>query len=34
VYAFAHDERLGEVAAAVVDRRLRFHPDSPGELSG
>jgi hypothetical protein len=28
-HAFATDRRLGEVAQAVVDRRLRFHPDGP-----
>jgi GAF domain-containing protein/ANTAR domain-containing protein len=28
-YAFATDRRLTEVAQAVVDRRLRFHPDGP-----
>jgi hypothetical protein len=28
-YAFANERRLTEVATAVVDRRLRFHPDGP-----
>ncbi|MGE5826746.1 MAG: GAF and ANTAR domain-containing protein [Micromonosporaceae bacterium] len=27
-YAFAHDRRLRDVAADVVARRLRFHPDT------
>jgi len=26
-YAYAHDRRLGDVAADVVARRLRFGPD-------
>ncbi|WP_084388532.1 GAF and ANTAR domain-containing protein [Mycolicibacterium brisbanense] len=26
-YAFSHDQALTEVARAVVERRLRFHPD-------
>ncbi len=30
-YAFAHDWALGEVAAAVVDRRLRLDTDDAGE---
>ena len=29
-YAFAHDQALGEVAAAVVDRRLRLDSDDSG----
>lgn len=32
-YAFAHDQALGEVAAAVVGRRLRLDPDDTGELA-
>jgi hypothetical protein len=28
-YAYAHDRRLGDVARDVVDRRLRFAPESP-----
>jgi hypothetical protein len=28
-YAYAHDRRLGDVARDVVERRLRFRPDSP-----
>lgn len=33
-YAYSHDAHLGEVAADVVARRLRFHPDSDyGESS-
>ncbi|MGX6607032.1 ANTAR domain-containing protein [Micromonosporaceae bacterium Da 78-11] len=28
-YAYAHDERLRDVAASVVERRLRFDPDAP-----
>jgi hypothetical protein len=27
-HAYAHDRRLGHVAADVVARRLRFHPDT------
>ncbi|MEV0457101.1 GAF and ANTAR domain-containing protein [Catellatospora methionotrophica] len=27
-YAYAHDRRLGDVARDVVERRLRFEPDS------
>jgi hypothetical protein len=27
-YAYAHDRRLRDVAADVVARRLRFHPDT------
>jgi hypothetical protein len=27
-YAYAHDRRLRDVAADVVARRLRFHPDA------
>jgi hypothetical protein len=30
-FAFAHDQALSEVAAAVVDRRLRLDSDEPGE---
>ena len=30
-YAFAHDQALGDVATAVVDRRLRLDNDDPGE---
>ena len=26
-YAYAHDRRLGDVACAIVARRLRLHPD-------
>jgi hypothetical protein len=33
-YAFAHDRALGEVAAAVVARRLRLDPDDAGEPAG
>lgn len=29
-YAYAHDRRLGDVARDVVERRLRFRPDPPG----
>lgn len=29
-YAYAHDQRLRDVAADVVARRLRFHPDVTG----
>jgi hypothetical protein len=29
-HAFAEDRRLGQVAADVVARRLRFHPDADG----
>jgi hypothetical protein len=28
-YAYAHDQRLGDVARDVVERRLRFEPDPP-----
>ncbi|QMU77202.1 ANTAR domain-containing protein [Streptacidiphilus sp. PB12-B1b] len=32
-YAYAHDRRLSEVSADVVDRRLRFSPDvGPGPV--
>jgi hypothetical protein len=30
-HAYAHDRRLGEVARDVVERRLRFEPDPPGD---
>lgn len=30
-FAFVHDQALGDVAAAVVDRRLRLDPDDAGE---
>jgi hypothetical protein len=33
-YAFAHDETLHEVAAAVVARRLRLDSDEAGEPAG
>jgi hypothetical protein len=38
-YAYLHDRRLADVAASVVARRLRFHPDGgrgedPGENPG
>jgi AmiR/NasT family two-component response regulator len=28
-YAYAHDQRLADVAREVVGRRLRFEPDPP-----
>jgi hypothetical protein len=31
-HAFAHDRRLGDVAADVIARRLRFEPDRSAEL--
>ena len=33
-YAFAHDRRLGDVARDVIERRLRFEPDRPPDVSG
>ena len=30
-HAFLHDRRLAEVAAEVVARRLRSHPDRDGD---
>jgi hypothetical protein len=30
-YAYAHDRRLGDVARAIVERRLRLHSD-PGPV--
>jgi hypothetical protein len=32
-YAYAHDQRLGDVARDVVERRLRFEPDPPPEAA-
>jgi hypothetical protein len=33
-YAYVHDRRLRDVAADVVARRLRFHPDADADAGG